>query len=549
MLLGLLAGWLIRQQRRRPSDPTRWRGTVAVPVAAVAALGCTAYSADTSWRFAADYLDMGGTAERVAMFAAAELALFATALMARQNLNGPKQAPGLPGTLTWVITAVQILPAYAESGLVGGTVRAFVGPVMAAMLWHLAMGIELRHRAPDAASRSLSAVLVRQARERLLARLGIADQDADAARLIRDRALSEAVALILRAEATGGNTSRKRRQRRLTERLHKALERADVDGDPLQDERLLRKLATRKQALDLASMTLPPRWAVPASYTARGSGLSRPRPARPEPLPRAEDAARPHPSDPGDDEVPPTARPQPARPVPGLPARAEIGDSRPLTGNSSGSLSGRRERKQAARKKRDAGRARASDEVILKHTRRIYEETGSVGRDRVEDALRAAATPSPATASDESSASSRPSSRPQPTIHSADPRSTSTPNQTPIRKAPCTPRTRKPPRPMRNPCRPPLPRAEQVGGSDTPPQGERPNPAPPRGWRGPSGARGRRTGRLRPRADRSQARPAAKAGPGRGSRVRVTRGSAPLTASASTSTSSPSSRPAPTTSA
>ncbi|WP_333761936.1 hypothetical protein [Streptomyces sp. IBSBF 2390] len=391
VLLGLLAGWLIRQQRRWRHHTNRWRGTAAVPVAAVAALGCTAYSADTSWRFAADYLDMTGTAERVAMFAAAELALFATALMARQNLNGPKQAPGLPGTLTWVITAVQVLPAYAESGPVGGTVRAFVGPVMAAMLWHLAMGIELRHRAPDAASRGLAAVLVRQARERLLARLGIADQDADAARLIRERALSEAVALILRAESMTDRQRGKRRQRRLAERLHGALERAGVDGDPLQDELLLRKLATRKQALGLASITLPPRWEVPASKPARESGHSRPRSGRTAQLPRAEETARPHhPSDPGDDEVPPAARPQPVRPEPRLPARAETEDSRALTGNNSGSPSGRHERKPAARKKHDVGKARASDEVILKHARRIHEETGSVGRDRVEDALRAA---------------------------------------------------------------------------------------------------------------------------------------------------------------
>ncbi|MEV5873489.1 hypothetical protein AB0L75_04505 [Streptomyces sp. NPDC052101] len=393
-LLGLVAlstAWMKRRQHRRPSGTNRWCGAVAVPVAAVAALGCTAYSADTSWRFAADYLDMGGTAERIAMFAAAELALFATALMARQNLNGPKQAPGLPGTLTWVITAVQVLPAYAESGLVGGTVRAFVGPVMAAMLWHLAMGIELRHRTPDANSHSLAAVLVRQARERLLARLGIADQDADAARLIRDRALSEAVALILRAESMTDRQRSKRRQRRLTERLHEALERAGVDGDPLQDELLLRKLATRKQALGLASITLPPRWEVPAvSSPARESGHSRPRSGRPKSLPRAEDAARPHPSDPGGDEVPPSARPEHARTVPGLPARAEAKGSPALTGNSSGSVSGKRDRKAAARKKRDTGKARASDEVILKHTRRIYEETGSVGRDRVEAVLRAA---------------------------------------------------------------------------------------------------------------------------------------------------------------
>ncbi|MGP3734494.1 hypothetical protein ACTWJ9_14910 [Streptomyces sp. GDS52] len=376
---------MIRQQRRQPPGANRWRGTVAVRVAAVAAIGCTAYSADTSWRFAADYLDMGSTAERVAMFAVAELALFATALMARQNLNGPKQAPGLPGTLTWVITAVQILPAYAESGLVGGTVRAFVGPVMAAMLWHLAMGIELRHRTPDAASRSLAAVLVRQARERLLARLGIADQDADAARLIRERALSESVALILRAEAMTDRQRGRRRGRRLAERLHQALEQADVDGDPLQDELLLRKLATRKQALDLASVTLPPRWHAPASYTARGSGHNSLGTARLEPAPRAGDAARPHSSDPGDDEVPPAARL-----APGLPTRAATEDCPPLTGNTSGSAPGRPKRKPAAPKKHEARKSRASDEVILSFTHRMYEETGSVGRDRVENALRAA---------------------------------------------------------------------------------------------------------------------------------------------------------------
>ncbi|MBA5221647.1 hypothetical protein [Streptomyces griseoaurantiacus] len=401
VLLALFAGWLIRRQRRRPPGTSRWRGAIAVPVAAVAALGCTAYSADTSWRFAADYLDMGSTVERAFMFATAELALFATALMARQNLNGPARAPGLPGVLVWVITAVQVIPAYAEFGPVGGTVRALIGPVMAAMLWHLAMGIELRHRTPEAASRSLAAVLVRQARERLLARLGIADQDADAARLIRERALSASVALILRSEAMTDRQRGRRRGRRLAERLHQALEQADVDGDPLQDELLLRKLATRKQALDLASITLPPRWHAPASYTAHGSGHSRPRSARPEPAPRAEDAARPeparqaddaarpHPSAPGDNEVPPAARPQPARPAPGLPTRAATEDCPPLTGNTSGSASGRRKRKPAARKKRADGTSRASDEVILSFTHRMYEETGSVGRDRVEDALRA----------------------------------------------------------------------------------------------------------------------------------------------------------------
>ncbi|MFF8910112.1 hypothetical protein [Streptomyces olivaceoviridis] len=353
---------MLRRQQRRSPGANRWHGTVAVPVAAMAAVGCTAYSADTSWRFAADYLDMGSTVERAFMFATAELALFATALMARQNLNGPARAPGVPGVLVWVLTGVQIIPAYAEFGLVGGTVRAFVGPVMAAMLWHLAMGIELRHSTPQAASRGLAAVLVRQARERLLAKLGIADQDADAARLIRERALSDAVALILRAESMTDQERGKQRGRRLTERLHEALERADVDGDPLQDELLLRKLATRKQALGLATVALPPRWHAPNSYTARHSGQSQP----------------------------PSARPQPARPTPGLPARrAEPEDSPPHMGSdASDGAPGRRKRRPAARQRREDRKPRASDEVIRQFARRVYEGTGRIGRDRVEDALR-----------------------------------------------------------------------------------------------------------------------------------------------------------------
>ncbi|MFJ7997534.1 hypothetical protein ACIQ7D_10365, partial [Streptomyces sp. NPDC096310] len=251
-----LAGWVFRRRRtttkKRSSSP-------AVKVATLAALGCTAYSADTSWRFAADYLDMAGTAERAAMFAAAELALFATALMARQNL-ATLGAPGLPGTLVWVITGVQVIPAYAESGLIGGTVRAFVGPVMAAMLWHLAMGIELRLHTPDAASNGLIATLGREARERLLSRLGIAARDRDAAQITRDRATARAVALAARLAERTPEQRTGWRGRRLTQRLSKAIGRASVGTDPIQRAELLDQLAARRHALDLATVPLPSPW-------------------------------------------------------------------------------------------------------------------------------------------------------------------------------------------------------------------------------------------------------------------------------------------------
>ncbi|MBT2675984.1 hypothetical protein J7E95_35400 [Streptomyces sp. ISL-14] len=130
----------------------RRRGSAARRVATVAAVGCTAYSASTSWQFAADYLDMHNTVERCAFFAIGELALVASAVMARQNLHGPRQAAGLPAVLVWVLAAVLTIPAYAEHGLIGGTWNAFFGPVMAAAMWHLAIGAELRDRAPPPSS-------------------------------------------------------------------------------------------------------------------------------------------------------------------------------------------------------------------------------------------------------------------------------------------------------------------------------------------------------------------------------------------------------------
>ncbi|MEU1630684.1 hypothetical protein ABZ746_36500 [Streptomyces sp. NPDC020096] len=259
-----LTSWAIR----RPGTRKHTRlGSPAVQVAALAALACTAYSADTSWRFAADYLDIAGTAERAAMFGAAELALFATALMARQNLTA-QGAPGLPGTLVWVITGVQVIPAYAESGPIGGTVRAFVGPVMAAMLWHLAMGIELRLRTPGAASRGLIATLGREARERLLSRLGIATRDRDAAQITRDRATARVVTLAARLAERTPEQQQGWHGRRLTRRLSKAIGRASVGTDPVQRAELLGQLAARRHALALATIPLSSPWCPDDEGTA-----------------------------------------------------------------------------------------------------------------------------------------------------------------------------------------------------------------------------------------------------------------------------------------
>lgn len=252
----VLAGWAIG---RRGTRSKKRPASLAVKVAALAAVGCTAYSADTSWNFAGDYLDMEGTIERAALFGCAELTLFATALLARQNL-AVQGAPGLPGTLIWVITGVQVIPAYAESGLVGGTVRAIVGPVMAAVLWHQAMGLELRLRKPGAASNGLIATLGRGVRERLLSRLGITTRDRDAAQITRERATTNAVDLAARLAERTPQKQQNWRGRRLTRRLSKALARSTAGSDAAQRVKLLDQLAARRHALTLARVPLPSPW-------------------------------------------------------------------------------------------------------------------------------------------------------------------------------------------------------------------------------------------------------------------------------------------------
>ncbi|MFH8390235.1 hypothetical protein [Streptomyces sp. NPDC018036] len=274
----VLAGWSIQRNRTRAGAPRA--GTPTVWVAALAALGCTAYSAETSWFFAADYLGMTDTVQRAAFFSTAELALFANALLARQNLRN-QGAPGVPGTLVWVLTGVQIIPAYAESGPVGGTVRAIVGPVMAAMLWHLAMGIELRLHKPDASSQGLLATLGREVRERLLSRLGVATRNRDAAQITRERATERAGALASRLSKMPEKERTNRHGRRIERRLETALSRSRVGTDPHQRRALLEQLAARRHAAALASVALPSPWTQPSWEQDDHRGDQSPRAAAP----------------------------------------------------------------------------------------------------------------------------------------------------------------------------------------------------------------------------------------------------------------------------
>ncbi|MGW2261430.1 hypothetical protein ACWCXE_27050 [Streptomyces sp. NPDC001780] len=292
--------------------------TGPVAAAALGALVCTAYSGDTSWNFARDHLGMTDTTERLVMFAAGEVALLACAVMARANkratatatADGGTGSPGTPGVLVWVITGVQVIPAYSESGIVGGTVRAVIGPVMAGLLWHLAMGLEIRVGRPGALSTGLPALIAREARERLLSYLGLARRDRTAEQISRDRATARAVRLASRSWR--GPWARRR--------LAAAVARSGAATDEAQRERLMAELAARRSADDLATVEIASPWQpapVPGpGYAAEIERVPVPDPAA-EPYPQIE-APRP----PVLDVVPAGTRTLPivARPAPAPPA-------------------------------------------------------------------------------------------------------------------------------------------------------------------------------------------------------------------------------------
>ncbi|MFG2400746.1 hypothetical protein [Streptomyces lydicus] len=239
----------------------------AVLVAAIGAMICTAYSADTSWGFAEDYLGMHDTSERIVMFAAAEIGLIACGLLARATkaataTDDTAGTTGVPGTLVWVITGVQIIPAYAESGFTGGTVRAVIGPVLAALLWHEAMGLEIRVIRPGALSTGLPALVGRELRERLLSWLGLAVRDRSAEQITRDRWTARAVEYAVRLE--------RRQDRgwawvtsRIERRLSKAIGRSGVASSPNQRAELIRQLSARRNSAGLATIALPSPWDAP----------------------------------------------------------------------------------------------------------------------------------------------------------------------------------------------------------------------------------------------------------------------------------------------
>jgi hypothetical protein len=247
------------------------RASGTVLTAGVGALVCTAFSGDTSWRFAGHALHMQAS-ERAGLFAAGEVTVIVCAIMARANkrataIDGRAGTPGVPGVLVWCITGVQIIPAYSEAGVWGGTVRTVFGPVMAALLWHLAMGLEIRVTRPEALSTGLPAQIGAELRERLLSYLGLATRGRSAVEISRDRATARAVRL----------ASRRHRGWWARAALKASVARSGAAVDGGRRHQLLQEVAARRTASELATVPVTSPWVpepVPDPYPRTPLGVT-----------------------------------------------------------------------------------------------------------------------------------------------------------------------------------------------------------------------------------------------------------------------------------
>ncbi|MGC5410459.1 hypothetical protein ACPXCX_43105, partial [Streptomyces sp. DT225] len=176
----------------------------------------------------------------------------------------------------------------------GGTVRAFFGPVMAGLLWHLAMGLEIRVIRPDALSTGLPAVIGRELRERLLSRLGLAARDRTAEQITRDRATARAVRLAALLELRPGGPLGTLRRRRLAA----AVARSGAGTNGEQRHQLLQLLAARRTSGQLATLALASPWGTPVpepGYPATPLGVTGAQLRRMDPLAAVHQVRSAHP--------------------------------------------------------------------------------------------------------------------------------------------------------------------------------------------------------------------------------------------------------------
>ena len=256
--------------------------TAGLAIPAVMALGM---SADTSYRFLGTTLQITQQWERAFLTGTAEAAIVALTVYAwATRTKGPAY-------LAYAAVAVQAIPAFGVSGGMGGLIRVALGPVVLAVMLHFLLGLEVRMSGtrPD----SLWRAAIREARERLTARLGIGRRGADSAAIARTRAADRAVAL---ADLVAATKPGKRRYQRLAARLAAAIDAArhglSTEAAATAERAIVGRIVRRKSVGNLAAIEQRHHWSTPdaVSENATETASDERVPAVPDVYPAVSDA-------------------------------------------------------------------------------------------------------------------------------------------------------------------------------------------------------------------------------------------------------------------
>ncbi|MGW1767181.1 hypothetical protein ACWCQL_24320 [Streptomyces sp. NPDC002073] len=279
MGLALAAGAVgLRLWRGRSRGGDRRKLSAGTLAAVFAFVVCTSVSLNTGFRFTGDLdqgLGMTSLPERVMACAAFESLIAMCVLGARERMARPEgdHSPGWYGSAVWVFAALSAVPAWAEGGGFGpGTlVRIIVGSFGSALAAHSALGLELRHRTGDE-SQTAMAQIIREMRERLMARMGLAHRALSAQEIAQGRAMSKAVDLADRYERLGSGKT-KWRGRRIARRMGIWQDRAGVSTDEAQRDLYRQRVAHRQFATALHVGEDESPWAQPSTAQRRARGL------------------------------------------------------------------------------------------------------------------------------------------------------------------------------------------------------------------------------------------------------------------------------------
>lgn len=214
----------------------------------VAATAATGVSVDTSWRFFGEVLGITRDWERAGMFAVLEITMLACGYAMRANVRRPGGTPGPARILAWALCGLSAFMAIVLSGPLPGIARVALGPVLAIVCLHMALGIEIRVASGGRVSGTW-AKIGRELRERALSILGLGNDQRDAATRISDRALHRAARL-----ATTRWTPRR------TQRLAKAVRMSGAATDPERRQKLISETAALRHVADLVTVEWRSPW-------------------------------------------------------------------------------------------------------------------------------------------------------------------------------------------------------------------------------------------------------------------------------------------------